>query len=365
MMDFAPLSPVPGLDTSRAAKTAARPRGCATSRPRSRRAAGHPRRRRRGGHRAEQQDSPAPWCGPAIRAHRRLSWPGRPHRRGPPLPREYPERAPHPARRRAAVHRRPRRGGGLPANPPDAPHQGTDLLDAGVPIPASCSAYGHVSPEMTMHYAKTLAETHEAKFLWIAKLRRDGRPLKIDPADVYELVQLDRHTDRILPNGICCCRRPSAATAERLPDLRSVRHRCPPPGRLRARLAATEELIQARQAQHRQRTGAEMDQVASGSPNAPGTSLAAGDHRRARNRPCGGAVRARSPARPGEPVPVTIGKKPADHGMPAEEDRIPRCARPQPPNATPLLPAPEPDPRLARPASPSRSARSPRPAACR
>ena len=62
---------------------------------------------------------------------------------------------------------------------------------------------GHVSPAMTMHYAKTLAETHEAEFLRFAKLRRDGRPLQMDPADVYELVQLDRHTDRILPNGVC------------------------------------------------------------------------------------------------------------------------------------------------------------------
>jgi len=31
--------------------------------------------------------------------------------------------------------------------------------------------------------------------------------------------------------------------------------------------------------------------------------------------PCGGAVRgAGVPARPGQPVPVTIGKKPEDHG---------------------------------------------------
>ena len=79
----------------------------------------------------------------------------------------------------------------------------TDLLNAGVPIHVVQRYMGHVSPEMTMHYAKTLAETHEAEFLRFAKLRRDGRPLEMDPADVYELVQLDRHTDRILPNGVC------------------------------------------------------------------------------------------------------------------------------------------------------------------
>ena len=71
----------------------------------------------------------------------------------------------------------------------------------------------------------------------------------MDPADVYELVQLDRHTDRILPNGVCL-----------LASLRAI-------------IAALE----------------------------------------AGQRP--GAVRgAGVPARPGQPVPVTIGKKPEDHG---------------------------------------------------
>ena len=77
------------------------------------------------------------------------------------------------------------------------------VLNAGVPIHVVQRYMGHVSPAMTMYYAKTLAETHEAEFLRFAKLRRDGRPLEMDPADVYELVQLDRHTDRILPNGVC------------------------------------------------------------------------------------------------------------------------------------------------------------------
>ena len=79
----------------------------------------------------------------------------------------------------------------------------TDLLNAGVPIHVVQRYMGHVSPAMVMYYAQTLAETHEAEFLRFAKLRRDGRPLEMDPGDVYELVQLDRHTDRILPNGVC------------------------------------------------------------------------------------------------------------------------------------------------------------------
>src|SRR6266702_2085243 len=79
----------------------------------------------------------------------------------------------------------------------------TDLLNAGVPIHVVQRYMGHDSPAMTMHHATTLAETHEAEFLRFAKIGRDARPLEMDPADVYELVQLHQHTDRILPNGVC------------------------------------------------------------------------------------------------------------------------------------------------------------------
>ena len=64
MMDFAPLSPVPGLDTSQAAERAAQPPGCATSRPRS------PARRPSWSAPTwwpswpSSRTSPAPWCGP-------------------------------------------------------------------------------------------------------------------------------------------------------------------------------------------------------------------------------------------------------------------------------------------------------------
>ena len=193
----------------------------------------------------------------------------------------------------------------------------TDLLNAGVPIHVVQRYMGHVSPEMTMHYAKTLAETHEAEFLRFAKLRRDGRPLEMDPADVYELVQLDRHTDRILPNGVCllpppkrCDRGNSCLTCDHFAT--DARHL----GELRAQLAATGELIQARQAQHRQRTGAEMGpgHIWLAGRNAELASLRAITAAlEAGQRP--GAVRgAGVPARPGQPVPVTIGKKPEDHG---------------------------------------------------
>src|SRR5216683_1798705 len=193
----------------------------------------------------------------------------------------------------------------------------TDLLNSGVPIHVVQRYMGHVSPEMTMHYAKTLAETHEAEFLRFAKIGRDARPLEMDPADVYELVQLHQHTDRILPNGVCllpppkrCDRGNACLTCDHFAT--DARHL----GELRAQLAGTEELIQARQAQHRQRTGTEMGpghvwlaertrELAS--LRAIAAALEAGQ--------CPGAVRgAGVAARPGQPVPVTISKKPEGHG---------------------------------------------------
>jgi integrase len=190
----------------------------------------------------------------------------------------------------------------------------TNLLNAGVPLHVVQRYMGHLSPEMVMHYAKTLAETHEAEFLRFAKLGRDARPLEMDPADVYELVQLDRHTDRILPNGVCllpppkrCDRGNACLTCDHFAT--DARHL----DELRAQLAATEDLIQTRQAQHRQRTGAEMgpDHIwlterarELASLRAIIAALAAGS--------CGGAVR--GPGVPTRPVPVTISPKPGGHG---------------------------------------------------
>ena len=246
----------------------------------------------------------------------------------------------------------------------------TDLLNAGVPIHVVQRYMGHVSPEMTMHYAKTLAETHEAEFLRFAKLRRDGRPLEMDPADVYELVQLDRHTDRILPNGVCllpppkrCDRGNACLTCDHFAtDARHLEE-------LRAQLAATGDLIKTRQAQHRQRTGTEMgpDHIWLAERTRELASLQA--ITAALDRP---ALRWRGPRR-GSTGPA--GSAGARHDQP--QARRPRqcqlnrtgsqhCGRPRPPNARPLSPAPKPgSARSPRPASPSPSARSPRQAAYR
>lgn len=79
----------------------------------------------------------------------------------------------------------------------------TELLNAGVPIHVVQRYLGHRSPEMTMRYAATLAETAEAEFLRYKKIGADGRDITIAPRDILDLAQLDRRADRILPNGVC------------------------------------------------------------------------------------------------------------------------------------------------------------------
>ena len=135
----------------------------------------------------------------------------------------------------------------------------TELLNGGVPIHVVQRYLGHLSPEMTMRYADTLPKTHEREFLRFKKLGSDGRELDLDPADIYEMVQLSRHTDRILPNGVCLlpplkhCERGNACLtcdhfatdARHLPDLR-------------VQLSDTEALFDRRRAAHLRRTGRQM-----------------------------------------------------------------------------------------------------------
>jgi hypothetical protein len=56
---------------------------------------------------------------------------------------------------------------------------------------------------MTMHYAKTLRETHEREFLRYKKITADGSDLDLDPRDLFALTELGKRTDRVLPNGLC------------------------------------------------------------------------------------------------------------------------------------------------------------------
>jgi integrase len=80
----------------------------------------------------------------------------------------------------------------------------TSLVNAGVPLPVIQRYMGHLTPNMTAHYAKLREETIQAAFLTLEKRHADGRAsTTLEPSDLYDLLQLDQRTDRILPNGWC------------------------------------------------------------------------------------------------------------------------------------------------------------------
>ena len=135
----------------------------------------------------------------------------------------------------------------------------TSLLNTGVPIHVVQRYLGHLSPAMTMHYAQTLQSTAEAEFLKYRKLTADARELGTDPTDLYDLLQLDRRTDRMLPNGYCllpprqvCDKGNACLTCDKfatdatfLPELTSQLNR-------------TGQLVETRQAAFLARTGTPM-----------------------------------------------------------------------------------------------------------
>ncbi len=79
----------------------------------------------------------------------------------------------------------------------------TSLLNSGVPLHVLQRYLGHLTPTMSMTYAQTLQSTAEAEFLRYRKITADGREIEVDPRDLYDMLELDRRTDRILPNGYC------------------------------------------------------------------------------------------------------------------------------------------------------------------
>jgi hypothetical protein len=137
----------------------------------------------------------------------------------------------------------------------------TSLLNAGVPLHVVQRWLGHLTPAMTMIYAQTLAETAEAEFLRYRKITSDGRDTALDPEDLYDMLQLDQRTDRILPNGYCmlpprqsCDRGNACLTCDKfvtdasfLPELRQQHQR-------------TLQLIEIRQQAFTARTGTAMSQ---------------------------------------------------------------------------------------------------------
>ena len=137
----------------------------------------------------------------------------------------------------------------------------TSLLNAGVPLHVVQRWLGHLTPAMTMAYAQTLAETAEAEFLRYRKLTSDGRETTLNPEDLYDMLQLDQRTDRILPHGYCmlpprqsCDRGNACLTCDKfvtdatfLPELRQQHQR-------------TLQLIEIRQQAFTARTGAPMSE---------------------------------------------------------------------------------------------------------
>jgi integrase len=135
----------------------------------------------------------------------------------------------------------------------------TNLLNAGVPLHVVQRYLGHLTPTMSMTYAQTLASTAEAEFLRYRKITADARDLTIDPQDLYDMLELDRRTDRILPNGWCllpprqvCMKGNACLTCDKfatdatfLPELRTQQ-------------ARTGKLIEDRRAAFQARTGQEM-----------------------------------------------------------------------------------------------------------
>ena len=135
----------------------------------------------------------------------------------------------------------------------------TTLLNAGAPIHVVQRYLGHRSPEMTMRYAATLASTAEREFLAMVKIGRDGRQAGMDRRDMLDILQLDRRTDRILPNGYCLL--PPVRSCDKGNACHGCDHFATDRSHLpeiRRQLAATEQLIRQRQEQHAARYGEPM-----------------------------------------------------------------------------------------------------------
>lgn len=135
----------------------------------------------------------------------------------------------------------------------------TNLLNAGVPLHVVMRYFGHVSPDMTMHYAITLSQTMEEEFLKYKKVTHDGRTADMAAADLYDMLHIDKRADRILPNGWCtlppkqsCDKGNACLTCPKF--VTDATHAT----ELRRQLDATERLVAARQAAFTAKYGTPM-----------------------------------------------------------------------------------------------------------
>ncbi|SDQ50544.1 site-specific tyrosine recombinase XerC (plasmid) [Tsukamurella tyrosinosolvens] len=132
----------------------------------------------------------------------------------------------------------------------------TELLNDGVPLHVVQRYLGHKSPEMTLRYAATLAATSEAEFLKHKKIGAGGVDIALSPSDIYDMTQLAKRTDRVLPNGVCLL--PPVKTCDKGNACLSCGHFATDAthlDELRAQHAATTALLQARREQFHARTG--------------------------------------------------------------------------------------------------------------
>jgi hypothetical protein len=114
---------------------------------------------------------------------------------------------------------------------------------------------------MSMRYAATLASTAEREFLAMAKIGRDGRAAGMDRRDMLDLLQLDRRTDRVLPNGYCLL--PPTRSCDKGNACHGCDHFATDRSHLpeiRRQLAGTEQLIEQRKDQHLARYGEPMSE---------------------------------------------------------------------------------------------------------
>lgn len=135
----------------------------------------------------------------------------------------------------------------------------TELLNDGVPFHVVQRYLGHKSPEMTARYAATMAATAEAEFLKHKKIGAHGADIEITPHDIYEMTQLAKRTDRVLPNGVCLL--PPLKSCDKGNACLSCGHFATDAthlAELRQQLASTQTLIAQRQDQYRQRSGREL-----------------------------------------------------------------------------------------------------------
>jgi integrase len=135
----------------------------------------------------------------------------------------------------------------------------TGLINAGVPLPVVQRYFGHLSPTMTMRYVQISDETQQREFLRFKKITADGRDLELDPTDLYQLLELDKRADRILPNGWCllpprqvCDRANACLTCDKFATDRSYL------SEHEQQLNLVAELIDTRKQAFEARTGREM-----------------------------------------------------------------------------------------------------------